>query len=408
MLDFKPPKDNTFVIGSVKLLLPILMRLTTKVSHVDIDSESLDKLKSTDGYPTILVPNHPSRADPHVLFTLSTRCGERFRYMCARETFDRKIAGLKLRGFFMTRLGVYSVVRGAVDRDSFRLTRETLAKQARKLVIFGEGEISHQNETIMPFESGIVQFGLWALNDMEKAGNLKPLYLVPVGIKYVYRNDMWDQIEEALANLERSVLPDPADRPTDLYDRVKNVGGNLLTILAREYHLRTDEEATLNDRILQMREHILSQMESFLELSPQSDRNPLRRVRAIQNRIDEEIYRDVEEMTEYERGVHAQRVDKFRQFYTDVRRIVNSIAIYEGYIGEDPSQERFLEVITRLEVEVYGRSNVKGPLDAFLRIGTPKNLLDSYETYKKQKRQTTQQITLELETDVQNIIAGMP
>ena len=90
--------------------------------------------------------------------------------MCARETFDRKIAGLKLRGFVMTRLGVYSVVRGAVDRDSFRMTRETLAKGARKLVIFGEGEISHQNETIMPFESGIVQFGLWALNDMEKAG----------------------------------------------------------------------------------------------------------------------------------------------------------------------------------------------------------------------------------------------
>lgn len=408
MLDFKPPKDNTFVIGSVKLLLPLLMRLTTRVSHVDIDSESLDRLKSTDGYPTILVPNHPSRADPHVLFSLSTRCGERFRYMCARETFDRKILGLKLRGFFMTRLGVYSVVRGAVDRDSFRLTRETLAKQARKLVIFGEGEISHQNETIMPFESGIVQFGMWALNDMEKAGGLKPLYLVPVGIKYVYRNDMWDQIEESLANLERSVLPDPADRPTDLYDRVKYVGGALLSILAREYHLRLDDGATLNDRILQMREHILSQMEGFLEISPQSDRNPLRRVRAIQNRIDEEIYRDVDEMTEYERGVHAQRVDKFRQFYTDVRRIVNSIAIYEGYIGEDPSQERFLEVITRLEVEVYGRSNVKGPLNAFLRVGTPKNLLDSYETYKKQKRQTTQQITLELETDVQNIIAGMP
>ena len=408
MLDFKPPKDNSLVIGSVKLLLPFLMRLTTKVSHVDIDLESLDRLKSTDGYPTILVPNHPSRADPHVMFALSTRYGERFRYMCARETFDRKIAGLKLRGFVMTRLGVYSVVRGAVDRDSFRMTRETLAKEGRKLVIFGEGEISHQNETIMPFESGIVQFGLWALNDMEKAGDLKPLYLVPVGIKYIYRNDMWDQIEEALSNLEHSVLPDSTNRPTDLYDRVKNVGGSLLAILAREYHLRLDEGGTLNERIQQMREHILSQMEQFLELVPQSDRNPLRRVRAIQNRIDEEIYRDVDEMTEYERGVHAQRVDKFRQFYTDLRRIVNSIAIYEGYIGEDPSQERFLEVITRLEVEVYGSSKVKGPLDAFLRIGTPKNLLDSYETYKKEKRQTTQQITLDLETEVQNIIGGMP
>ena len=302
MLDFKPPKENRLVIGSVKSLLPILMRLTTKVSHVDIDSESLDRLKSTDGYPTILVPNHPSRADPHVLFTLSTRHGERFRYMCARETFDRKIAGLKLRGFFMTRLGVYSVIRGAVDRDSFRMTRETLAKGARKLVIFGEGEISHQNETIMPFESGIVQFGLWALNDMEKAGDLKPLYLVPVGIKYVYRNDMWGQIEESITNLEQSVLPDPADHPKDLYDRVKNLGGCLLSILAREYHLRFGNESSLNERIQQMREHILSQMENFLEIAPQSDRNPLRRVRAIQNRIDEEIYRDVDEMTEYERG----------------------------------------------------------------------------------------------------------
>ena len=336
MLDFKPPKDNSFVIGSVKLLLPFLMRLTTKVSHVDIDSESLDRLKSTDGYPTILVPNHPSRADPHVMFALSTRYGERFRYMCARETFDRKIAGLKLRGFVMTRLGVYSVVRGAVDRDSFRMTRETLAKGARKLVIFGEGEISHQNETIMPFESGIVQFGLWALNDMEKAGDLKPLYLVPVGIKYIYKNDMWDQIEEALTNLEQSVLPDPADRPKDLYDRVKNVGGFLLAILAREYHLRLGKESSLNERIQQMREHILSQMENFLELAPLSDRNPLRRVRAIQNRIDEEIYRDVDEMTEYERGVHAQRVDKFRQFYTDLRRIVNSIAIYEAISAKIP------------------------------------------------------------------------
>ena len=74
-------------------------------------------------------------------------------------------------------------------------------------------------------------------------------------------------------------------------------------------------------------------MENFLELVPPTDRNPLRRVRAIQNRIDEEIYRDMDEMTEYERGVHAQRIDKFRQFYIDLRSIVNSIAIYEGYIG---------------------------------------------------------------------------
>jgi hypothetical protein len=59
-------------------------------------------------------------------------------------------------------------------------------------------------------------------------------------------------------------------------------------------------------------------------------------------------------------------------------------------------------------VEVFGRSKVKGPMDAFVRLGTPKNLLDAYEAYKKEKRQTTQQITVELETEVQNIVENMP
>ena len=408
MLDFKPPKENRVVIGSIKLMLPLLMRLSQRVQGVEIDRESLNRLKSTDEFPTILVPNHPSRADPHVMFAVSNRVGKPFRFMCARETFDRKLAGLKCRGFFMTRLGSYSVVRGAVDRDSFRMTRDMLAKGGHKLVVFGEGEISHQNETIMPFESGVAQFGFWALHDMERADNIKSLYLLPVGLKYIYKKDMWLEIEQAITNLELSVLPEGVDRPTDLYDRVKNVGGRLLGSLAREYHLRLSEGSSLNERIERMREHILSQMESFMELVPHPDWNPLRRVRAIQNRIDGEIYRELDEMTEYERGVHTQRVDKFRQFYTDLRRIVNSIAIYEGYIGENPSQERFLEVITRLEVEVFGRSKVKGPLDAFVRIGEPKNLLASYEAYKKDKRQTTQQVTLELETEVQKIVADMP
>ena len=407
MLDFKPPKENAIVIGTVKLMLPLLMRLSQKVSHLDIDATSLDRLKSTDGFSTILVPNHPTHADPHVMFAVSKRCGERFRYMTARETFDQ-LAGGKWRGFFMTRLGAYSIVRGAVDRDSFRLTRETLTKGQQKLVIFGEGEISHQNETIMPFESGIAQFGFWALNDMEKAGNVKPVYLVPVGLKYIYKKDMWRQIEQALTNLEQSVLPKHIDPPTELYDRVKNVGASLLMTLAKEYQLRLSEDSSLNERIQLLKEHILSQMENFMGIVPQPDSHPLRRVRAIQNQINEEIYRDVDEMTEYEKGIHTQRLDKFRQFFTDLRRIVNSIAIYEGYIGEHPSQERFLEVITRLEAEVFGRSKAKGPLDAFVRIGTPQNLLDAYEAYKKEKRQTTQQITLELETEVQNIVASMP
>ena len=42
-----------------------------------------------------------------------------------------------------------------------------------------------------------------------------------------------------------------------------------------------------------------------------------------------------------------------------------------------------------------------------MRFGTPKNLLDRYETYKQEKKQTVQDITLELETEVQALISDM-
>ena len=243
---------------------------------------------------------------------------------------------------------------------------------------------------------------------MEKANTLKPLYLVPVGLKYIYKNDMWRQIDLALTNLEQRVLPAYSAQPTELYDRVKNVGDVLLMTLAREYQLCLDKESSLNQKIETLRAHILSQIEHFMRIVPQPETHPLRRVRTIQNKIDEEIYLNVDAMTEYEKQIYTKQLDKFRQFFTDLDRIVNFIAISEEYIGESPSQERFLEVITRFEVEVFGHSKVKEPRNAFVRLGAPKNLLDAYETYKKAKRQTAQQITLELETEVQNIVASMP
>lgn len=404
MLDFNPPKENALVIGAAEGLLPFIMRW--KGLMLDVDVASLERVKATDGFPTILVPNHPTHDDPFLMFALSKRLGERFRYMAAWETFYLR-AGGRLRGFFMQRLGVYSVVRGAVDRESFRMTRETLAKGAQRLVIFAEGEVSHQNDTVMPFESGVVQMGFWALDDMSKAGAVKPLYVVPVAIKYFYQEDLWQDIEKALRKLERKILPKGSRPPADLYERLGHVGATLLMTLAKEYQFRLSENSSLNERIQQLREHILSQMEHFMGVVPQEEASPLKRVRTIQNRIDEEVYWEEDEMTEYEEEVHQQQLTKFQQFYLDLNRIVNFIAIYEGYVGEKPSQERFLEVIARLEKEVFGRAKPKGSRTAFLRVGTPTNLLDVYETYQKEKRPTVQRLTLELESTVQKLVSSL-
>ena len=45
-------------------------------------------------------------------------------------------------------LGGYSIVRGTPDRESFRMTRQILSQPGAKLVVFPEGEVYTQNDTL--------------------------------------------------------------------------------------------------------------------------------------------------------------------------------------------------------------------------------------------------------------------
>ena len=402
MLDFKPPKPNALFIRLAQWLVPLVLRGPLKISKFVIDPESLEQLDAITNHPIVLVPNHADYADASIMFSLSKRLGDQFHYMCARETFRGSI-----RSFFMQRFGVYSVLRGSIDREAFRTTRSLLTEGKHPLVIFAEGEISRQNDTVLPFESGVVQLCFWALDDMAKAGIAKPLYAVPVGIKYTYDEEMWDEIEEALIRLEREILPQGSPIAEDLYGRLRTIGAAIVSTLEREYKLKADENRSLNERIEGLREHILSQMEEFMGVTPQTDVHSRARIRALKNLIDAEIYRETEEISPYERQIHEQRLEKFQEFYPDLNRLINFIAIYDGYVGETQSPERFLEVITRIEREVFGDSKPRGPRIAFMRFGTPKNLLDRYEAYKQDKKGTVQDVTLALETEVQALISSM-
>ena len=404
MLDFKPPKPNTTVIRVAKALMPLLNRLCLKGLTLDIDAESIARLKTTDGYPTVLAPNHAARADPAVMFFLSKRLSQQYYYMSARESYGKgKFSGL--RGFLMQRFGAYSIVRGTVDRNAFRTTRELLSKGNSSLVIFAEGEISRQNDTVMRFERGIVQLCFWALDDMVKAEIHKPLYVVPIGIKYQYPQDMWDDIDAALTELERNILP-PADRtPIERYERLRRIGVAVFKTLAVEYKYKVDETVPLDVHIQKMKEQILSHAEQIMGI--QSEADVLTRVRALKNLVDAEVYKDSEQMTEYERKIHEELLQKFQRFYPDLERLINFIAISDGYVAEERSPERFLDVIVRLEREVFGTSKMRGPRVASVRVGEPKNLQECYDTYKTQKRETVEQITLELEAAVQNLVTGV-
>lgn len=404
MLDFKPPKPNITAIKVAQALIPLANRLFLKGLTIDIDAESITQLKSTHENPTVIVPNHAASEDPAVVFLLSKRLSQPFYYMAACEIFDKGKLG-RIRSFVMQRLGVYSVVRGTVDRNAFRTTRRLLCEGKWPLVIFGEGEISHQNDTVMRFERGATQLCFWAIDDIKKADIDKPLYVVPIGIKYRYTKDMWHTIDTALTELERNILPPTARTPIERYQRLRRIGIAVLKTLADEYQFKVEPNASLNEQIQGLKEQILSHAEKIMGIHSNND--VLARVRTLKNIVDAEVYRDVDEMTEYERKIHEELLQKFQQFYPDLNRLVNFIAITDGYVAEEHSPERYLEVIFRLEKEVFGEAKMRGPRVASIRAGKPKNLLEHYDTYKSQKKETVEQVTVELETTVQNLVTGL-
>lgn len=404
MLDFKPPKPNLTAIKIANALVPISNRLFLKGLTIDVDSESLERLKSTEGHPTLIAPNHAATDDPSVVFLLSKQISQPFYYMAAREIFDiGKFGGL--RSYVMQRLGVYSVVRGTADRNAFRTTREILAEGKWPLVIFGEGEISRQNDTVMRFERGITQLCFWAIDDLKKSSKDRPLYVLPLGIKYHYTQDMWQVVDNALTALERNILPPAARTPEERYQRLRRIGIAVLKTLADEYQFKVEPNASLNEHIQGLKEQILSHAEKIMGM--QSDDDILTRIRALKNVVDAEVYKDVEQMTEYERKIHEELLQKFQQFYPDLDRLTNFITITDGYVAEEHSAERYLEVIFRLEKEVFGTAQRRGPRVAYIRAGEPINLSERYDTYKSQKKETVEQITTQLETEVQKLVSEL-
>ena len=165
------------------------------------------------------------------MFHLSCIVGQPFFFMATRDAFDTFWG---LGGKIMSGLGAFSVMRGAVDRASYRAARELLTQPKAKLVVFPEGEVYSQNDTLLPFHSGIFQLAFWAQEDAVKAGRDEAMYILPVALKYYYVEDITPHIAASLSRLEQftGAPPEPGD---DAYTRLRRIGRAMLHSLEREY-----------------------------------------------------------------------------------------------------------------------------------------------------------------------------
>ncbi len=410
---FRPPRPSPGLIRLAQRFSGRFLWDMLRVSRVDVEPGGLAALRALAGQRVILAPNHPSW-EPLVLFDLSRQLGMEFNYLCAKEVFQDPPA--VIRPWFLQRMGAYSVVRGTADREALRTTRELLVRGERFLVLFPEGEVCWQNDVLLPFQQGGAQMAFWALDDLAKQNgeaNLPPLYFLPLAVKYFFLRDMREEIEAALARLERQLgiraaAPDPAAGMPPSYARLLAIARVVLEQNEARYGIRPAAGLSLSERIGEVRERILGRISAALNLR-QDAAQPLReRIRALFNAIDAELGRALAEGEHaYAERLSHSRQAELEQLSRELWRVMHFIAVQGDYVARQPSPERYLDAIGRLETEVFGKSRLRGPRAARVSVGQPLDLREWYAQYKTDKRGALAAVTQELEQRVGSLLAGL-
>jgi 1-acyl-sn-glycerol-3-phosphate acyltransferase len=377
-LDFRAACPSPIVLRLTRALFPLALRRRA-IIRIEIDEASLRRLQNLAGERVVLTPNHPTKDDPSLLFELSRRANVPFHYLCCREAFD---ACGGLWGWIIQRLGAYSVVRGTIDRDSFRYTRGLLACPATKLVLFPEGEVYSQNDSLLPFQTGAIQLALWGREEARKTEPQAQIFLLPCALRYRFAADVRPQLRIKLTRLERELKLSPHSDADNLYARMRRIALAVLCAVEREYALaRTqgNEDADWTPRFEAAKEAALTRATQLLGVKPPRGTLP-ERMRALLHAAEQELH---DEDAEDTRGAPAsliqQRAQRTHLAWRDLQRLANWIAVYDGYAKQDPQPERIAEVIYRLEAEVFGRATVAGKRIATLRVGEPLPLPESLE-----------------------------
>ena len=385
--EFYPPQPNLWLIRFCQFLLPWVARWFYKMS-VEIDERDLQKLAAIQTERIVFLPNHVMLPDWITIGFISKNMTGTFYYLAAYESFQGIV------GKFLQQLGVYSVKRGMADRTSIAYTLELLRQPQTRLVIFPEGGCSYQNDTVMPFRPGAIQLPFQAIKKMAKsAEDLPSFYLVPVSLKYKYVGDMTTVIEQTFSNLESAL--NISKKSEDNYQRLRDISERILINLEKEYGIESQEIAgkEWNERIEKLKKYALENCEQQLDITPAKNTPIRERVYRIQYALN-----SLAESQLPERGYW-----NYRSIYKTTVRLLNFNAIYDGYVADAPTPERFMDTLTRLEREVFETDQPppKALRKAYIRIGDPIDLKNHFQAYQKNKITTIETLRKQVQEIVQ-------
>lgn len=418
-----PTRASQLVQAGLRRLLPIVfagqrLRRDTKAAAADLLQQIA---ASRRGECNLLIAfRHPSPRDPLVMADLfwnalpseARRQGQiHQKPVQLRFLYDRGIplwAG-PIIGWLLQRSGGIAIHRGRLDRPALKQARETLGQGRYPLVVAPEGATNNLSEEMAPLEPGVAQLAFWAATDMDASQDKRDVHVVPVGIRYSWRRPNWSHIDARLEGLEAHLGLDRA--PTKgRRERLLDIGITLLAALEQLERITPVEDQSMADRIEAYRLHGLRKGETHFGLRASGTLQE--RCRRIEQAGWDRIYREnLERLSALERSLADWEAREADQQLTHMRLVEHFTSISGHYIKDQPSFDRFAEMVELLEEAIgwiedkpwHGRPSF-GPQRVVVSVAKPIAVRQRLEEYKNNRRQAVQQLTRDLQQDLEKLM----
>ena len=391
---FRPATPWGWVIWVVRNYLKLDLAWRNRLRLERRDLQVLRDLPQ--GVGLILASNHADETDFKACLELSGRCNRRFLFMMNREAFDE---GRGLAGWWLQRLGAFSVERGGQNVEAKRFAIEVVKRAREVLVIFPEGEIYYLNDLVQPFKSGVVDIGMQAVLEARRTQPDWTAYLVPMAIKYRYRQPIGPLLEKRTRSMEQSLFQSIYGDP--LPRRLALIVAELLHRQEIIHHLKPDPRRLVefSERVQDVRQAVLTQMECHYS-------GPIVGTQAETMDRTWRLSSFLRELLRQGKKLGDQSRVRLQDDLKALKRVAQMGSWQPHYVDLDPSQERLAETVLKLEREVYGTSRPRqlARRDVFLRIGDPIDLGRFVPCYLKDPQEVRRQVAEQLRDIIQNLI----
>lgn len=404
---FIPPVENRFIPWlASKLYFPLLAAMQN-IREVVIRPEDIEQLRKFKSERLLFFTNHPSTAEPPLVFYLGRLLGQRFKFMASRQVFNWQGGAI---GWFIRRIGAYSVIAGVPDRDSLKLTRKILSEPTGKLVIFPEGEpTSGEVDTLMPFQPGVAQLGLWGLEDARKLDPNADINVWYGFMKFIIispREKILHDLNKSLVKIEMKIGIADLNRDKHLLHRFLTVGRYLLEKAEKDFGVTPEADKGFDFRIGRVRHAMLDQLAEKLQAANyDKNEDAIRKWRSLFALVE------LHQLKYPDPKLPKLSAKTIREAHRDAVQIFDFIVMKRDYILDNPTPERLYEWLDRYESYLFkkvpralGGVPSHLPRRAHILFGTPYRLSELVTENRRDRKAAVENFTNKLRADMQKLL----